>query len=490
MLAQLFYQKTMLLLTMFSQLIHNYLVHLGINNMKSIKFMEDSHKSCSKRNPISWIPTSYFAMGLPFIVLNMVTVLMFKGLGVEDKLITFWTSLILLPWTLKPLWSPFIELFKTRKFFVIATQLITGVTFGLVAFALQLPHFFSISIGLLAVIAFSGATHDIACDGVYMGELSTNDQSKYIGWQGAFYNIAKIVGTGGLLYLAGYLIEDYQAAGKGNLLEANQYSWMIIMLILCMVMVLLGIYHIFMLPTGGVAKQRAESSTSEVMKDLKEVLIEFFRKSHIAYYISFIILYRFAEGFVMKIVPLFLKADRSIGGLGLSEKEIGLYYGSYGAAAFVIGSLLAGYYISAKGLKNTLFSLCCIFNIPFVVYTLFAMFQPTNNILIAGGIIFEYFSYGFGFVGLTLFMMQQIAPGKHQMAHYAFASGIMNLGVMIPGMLSGWVCESLGVWFDKPGGYEPFFIFVLVATIPAFLITYFIPFKYNQDGSMIKGEKE
>ena len=453
--------------------------------------MDNSHsKGSNKKNPITWIPTSYFAMGLPFIVLNMVTVLMFKGLGVEDKLITFWTSLILLPWTLKPLWSPFIELFKTRKFFVILTQIITGITFGLVAFSLQLPHFFSISIGLLAIIAFSGATHDIACDGVYMGELSPADQSKYIGWQGAFYNIAKIVGTGGLLYLAGYLIEDFQKTGKGDAFAANQHAWMIIMAILCVVMVLLGIYHIFMLPTGGKAKEREKNSTREVMKDLGEVLLDFFRKSHIVYYICFIILYRFAEGFVMKIVPLFLKADRDLGGLGLSEKEIGLYYGSYGAAAFVIGSLLAGYYISAKGLKRTLFSLCCIFNIPFVVYTLFAIFQPTNGYLICSGIVFEYFSYGFGFVGLTLFMMQQIAPGKHQMAHYAFASGIMNLGVMIPGMLSGWVCETLGECFNKPSGYEPFFIFVLIATIPAFIMTYFIPFKYNQDGSLIKGEKE
>lgn len=445
-----------------------------------------------RRSPITWIPTAYFAMGLPFVFLNMVTVLMFKGLGVEDKLITFWTSLILLPWTLKPLWSPFLELFKTKKFFVIATQLITGITFGLVAFSLQLPHFFSIAIGLLAVIAFSGATHDIACDGVYMSELSTSDQAKYIGWQGAFYNIAKIVATGGLVYLAGYLIEMYSAGATDGVavLSANRKSWMIILAAMCVVMVVLGIYHMFMLPSGGSAAVQKKRSVHETATELVNVLLDFFSKRHIVYYIFFIILYRFAEGFVMKIVPLFLKAGRDMGGLGLSEKEIGLYYGTYGAAAFVLGSLLAGYYISARGLKKTLFSLCCIFNIPFMVYALFAAFQPENGILICSGIIFEYFGYGFGFVGLTLFMMQQVAPGKHQMAHYAFASGIMNLGVMISGMLSGWVCETLGEFFNKPGGYEPFFIFVLIATIPAFLITYFVPFKYKGDGSLIEGERE
>lgn len=446
-----------------------------------------------KRNPITWVPTAYFAMGLPFVVLNMVTVLMFKGLNVEDKLITFWTSLILLPWTLKPLWSPFLELFKTKKFFVIATQLITGITFGLVAFSLNLPHFFSIAIALLAIIAFSGATHDIVCDGVYMSELSTEEQAKYIGWQGAFYNIAKIIATGGLVYLAGYLIESYgggAGADAASVLSADQKAWMIIMAILCVVMVLLGIYHMFMLPSGSNNVKKEARSTKEVMSELGNVLLAFFKKHHIVYYLFFIILYRFAEGFVMKIVPLFLKASRDMGGLGLSEKEIGLYYGTYGAAAFVLGSLLAGYYIAARGLKKTLFSLCCIFNLPFVVYAFFAFFQPENGIVICSGIVFEYFGYGFGFVGLTLFMMQQVAPGKHQMAHYAFASGIMNLGVMIPGMLSGWVCELLGEWFNKPGGYEPFFIFVLIATIPAFLITYFVPFKYNADGTLIEGERE
>lgn len=446
------------------------------------------NSNTKRRSPITWVPSAYFAMGLPFVVLNMVTVLMFKGLEVDDKLITFWTSLILLPWTLKPLWSPFLELFKTKKFFVVATQLTTGIAFGLVALSLNLSSFFAISIALLAVIAFSGATHDIACDGVYMSELSNSEQAKYIGWQGAFYNIAKIVATGGLVYLAGYFIESYSEAG--SVLEANKKSWMTIMLILSAVMILLALYHIFALPSTKVVKNEGKRSGKEILSELYNVLSDFFRKTHIIYYICFIILYRFAEGFVMKIVPLFLKAARGAGGLGLSEKEIGLYYGTYGAAAFVLGSLLAGYYISAKGLKNTLFTLCCIFNLPFVVYAFLAFFQPESGLIICSGIVFEYFGYGFGFVGLTLFMMQQVAPGKHQMAHYAFASGIMNLGVMIPGMMSGWVCETLGEWFNRPGGYEPFFIFVLIATIPAFLITYFIPFKYNQDGTLIEGQRE
>ena len=431
--------------------------------------------SRKNHNPISWVPTVYFAMGLPFVVLNMVSVLMFKGLGIGDAQIALWTSLIMMPWTLKFLWSPFLEMFKTKKFFVVLTQMVTGAGFALVALALQLPLFFAICIALLAVIAFSGATHDVATDGVYMSELNKQDQAKYIGWQGAFYNIAKIVASGGLVWLAGALLVGFggvEGATEAVRHEATRHAWMTVMLILAAVMLLLGFYHIRMLPSGGAAASGTKSAR-ETWEQLVAVIKDFFLKKHIWYYIAFIILYRLAEGFVMKIVPLFLKAERSAGGLGLNEQQIGLYYGTYGAAAFVLGSLLAGYYISHRGLRRTLFSLCCIFNLPFVAYTLLAMYQPESGLLIGSAIVLEYFGYGFGFVGLTLFMMQQVAPGKHQMAHYAFASGIMNLGVMLPGTISGFVSDWLG--------YEAFFTFTLFATIPAFLITYFIPFTYADE---------
>lgn len=440
-----------------------------------------------KKSPITWIPTAYFAMGLPFVVLNMVAVLMYTDLGVDTETITFWTSLILMPWTFKFLWSPFMEIFGTKKAYVVATQIISGAAFGCVALALGLSHFFAVTIALLAVIAFSGATHDVACDGVYMGELSAAEQSKYIGWQGAFYNIAKIVGTGLLVYLAGMLFTAFGGSGSEATAAnyaANRNSWMVVMGIISAVMILIGVYHIFFLPSAPKSNApAARRSSREVMHELGSVLLQFFSKRYIWYYIAFIILYRFAEGFVVKIVPIFLKDSVGAGGLGLSNEQIGLYYGTCGAATFVLGSLLAGYYISARGLRKTLFSLALIFNLPFVVYTLFAIFQPTNGLLIATGIGLEYFGYGFGFVGLTLFMMQQVAPGKHQMAHYAFASGIMNFGVMLPGMLSGFVLKQLG-------GYENFFIFVLVATIVPLLITWFVPFKYNDDGTPIAGAVE
>ena len=418
--------------------------------------------------PLRWIPSLYFAMGLPFVVLNMVSAVLFKDLGISDAQIAFWTSLIMWPWTIKFLWSPFLEIFRTKKFFVVTTQLLSGVLFGVAALSLQLPLFFAVSVAVFAVVAFSGATHDIAADGVYMSELSPASQAKYIGWQGAFYNLAKLVATGGLVWFAGFLYEGFSAVGAATF-DAYVRSWTVVLAILCGLLVLLGVYHVRALPSGGSASEGR--SLRDGLSGLKEVVGAFFQKKHIWYYLGFIILYRLGEGFVMKIVPLFLKADTASGGLGLTNQQIGLYYGTFGAGAFLLGSLLAGYYIARRGLRRTLFTLCCIFNLPFGVYALLAWFQPQSMWLVGGGIVVEYFGYGFGFVGLTLFMMQQVAPGRHQMAHYAFASGIMNLSVMLTGAVSGYLSDALG--------YGMFFLAVMLATVPAFLVTWFVPFTYD-----------
>lgn len=422
-------------------------------------------------SPLGWVPSLYFAMGLPFVVLNMVSAVMFKDLGIPDAQIAFWTSLIMWPWTIKFLWSPFLEIFRTKKFFVVSTQLVSGVMFGLAALALHLPSFFAVTVAIFAVIAFSGATHDIAADGVYMSELSQADQAKYIGWQGAFYNLAKLVATGGLVWFAGWLYERFDD-GRMAAFDAFVQSWTVVLAILCVLLVLLGLYHARRLPSDG-ASAGGHHTLREGMDGLREVIAAFFTKKHIGLYILFIILYRLGEGFVMKIVPLFLKADVSVGGLGLTNQQIGLYYGTFGAGAFLLGSLLAGYYIAARGLRRTLFTLVCIFNLPFLVYALLAAFQPQSMWLVGGGIVLEYFGYGFGFVGLTLFMMQQVAPGKHQMAHYAFASGIMNLSVMLTGAVSGFLSDLCG--------YKLFFLLVMVATVPVFVMTRFLPFTYPDE---------
>ncbi len=422
--------------------------------------------AAGKTSPLAWVPSVYFAMGLPFVALNLVAVIMFNNLGVDKAQIAFWTSLLTLPYTLKFLWSPLLEIYWTKKNFVVATQAISGFCFALIAFLLPLPDFFNYTIAVMAVIALSGATHDIATDGIYLTALDKKTQSTYIGWQGAFYNLAKVLANGGLVWLAGVLMNHYKAT---NPERAPFYAWMIIMGILGALLVGVAIYHYFVLPTGSRTAD-APRGTSEAMKSMVAVLTDFFRKRFIWYYILFIVCYRLTEGFAMKMVPIFLQAPLAEGGLALSNEEMGTIYGVFGTVAFIIGSILGGYYIARFGLKKVLFSLVCIFNVPFVIYFLFSVFIPQNLWVIGTGLVAEYFCYGFGFVGLTLFMMQQVAPGKHSMAHYAFASAIMNLGVMLPGMISGWICERTG--------YELFFIIALVMAVPAFVLTWFVPFTH------------
>lgn len=416
--------------------------------------------SNKKPNPLSWVPTVYFAMGLPYIMLSLVSVVVFKDLGISNESIAFWTSWLILPWSLKPIFSLIMETYGTKKYYVVISEMVSALMFGLIVFALPLPNFFSITLAVMGVIAISGSTHDIAGDGIYLDELSTEIQSKYSGWQGAFYNLAKVLANGGLVFLAGWL------SHKMGVID----SWRVIMGIIAIILLVLSLYHIKVLPTGKKPDQNV--SFEKRLQSLWEVVVSFFKKKYIWIYLLFIVLYRFAEGLAMKIAPLLLKSTVAEGGLGLSNEQYGLIYGTFGTIAFIVGSILGGYYISHFGIKKVLFSLACIFNIPFVVYLLFAMFQPQSSLVISVGIVFEYFSYGFGFVGLMVFMMQQVAPGKYQMAHYAFATSIMNLSVMIPGMMSGFLSETLG--------YKNFFIVVMIATIPAIIMAWMVPFKSKE----------
>jgi PAT family beta-lactamase induction signal transducer AmpG len=412
----------------------------------------------NKRHPAFWIPSVYFAMGLPFALVSMASVLMYEDLGVCDARITFWTALITLPWTFKPFWSPLLEMFKTKKHFVLITQWITGISLMFVAFSLHLPAFFQYSIAFFAILAFSGATHDIATDGVYINALSSEDQAKYIGWQGAAYNIAKFLSMSGFAYLAGELSKTMGPAT----------AWMWAMAACGGLMIVLGFYHLRMLPSGGSADHQV-STLKEGFATLFEVIRTFFQKKFIIWHIVFIVLYRFAEGLALKIVPLFLKAPIEEGGLGFDTSTVASVYGA-GSISFVAGSLLGGYFISKLGLKRSLMYLALAFNIPFVCYFLLSLFRPDNISWVYASVLTEWFGYGFGFVGLILFMMQQIAPGKYKMAHYAFASGLMNLGIIPSGMFSGQMSDWLG--------YKVFFIWVLIATIPALLAAKFVPFVY------------
>lgn len=421
-----------------------------------------------KGSPLKWVPSVYFSMGLPYITISLVSVLIFQDLGFSKDAIAYWTSLLVLPWSLKPIFSLLMELFGTKRSYVVLTEGITALMFGLLAvtllpqLGLDLGHWFYVAVALMGVMAVSGSMHDIAGDGIYMQELTSSEQGQWSGWQGAFYNLAKILSNGGLVFLAGYL-------GKSLGLQT---AWLIIMAISGGLMLGLAIYHWLTLPKE--AERVGEAKTfNEAMAELGEVVVSFFKKPYIFLYLAFIFVYRFAEGLAMKMAPIFLKDATEMGGIGLSNQDYGLIYGTAGTVAFILGSILSGYFIGHFGLKRVLSTLVIIFNATFGVYLLFAIYQPTDLWWIASGIVFEYFCYGFGFVGVMLFMMQQIAPGKYQMAHYAFANSLMNLSVMVPGMLSGWLCNKLG--------YETFFLVALLSALPVVLMSFFLPFAHKHE---------
>lgn len=398
-------------------------------------------------------------MGLPNLVLGgTVASLLYKSMGFSDTQIAFWTGIIILPWSFKPLWGPFMELYKTKRFYIYMSQMVCGFLFLLCLLSMYTQAFFGISVVLFLIIAFFGATQDIAADGLYLRELSPTLQARYVGWQGTFYNFAKLFSNGGMVFLAGVLIP---AIGNTN-------AWSVVLAVYAAVMFLLGLYNRRALPATEAEKKGG--SPAEVWATLKDVLISFFQKKYIWAGILFIMLYRFAEGQAIKIMPLFMKAAREEGGLGLPESTLGLLTGIYGTIAFVLGSLAAGYFVSNKGLnRKTLLLLCACFNLPFAAYAYLAMTQTDSLLVIGTAITIEHFGYGFGFIGIILFIMQQIAPGKYQMAHYAFGSALTYLGYTIASMVSGVISDYLG--------YKEFFIWVLLATIPAFLVTWLVPLK-------------
>lgn len=408
-------------------------------------------ENTAPRHPMRWVPTLYLAEGLPFYAVALVASLMYKSMGVANDDIAYWTGLITLAWVFKSLWSPFLEAASSKKFLVVMFQLIGGVCLGLVALSLQLPMYFAISIALLGLVAIAAATHDIAADGLYIASLSNKQQAAYAGWQGAFFNAGKFISLGGLVVLAGHLEKTMPPA----------QAWAIIFGILGSMMIVLALYHSWALP--GTKNTNTDASMRSVFLTLKDVIISFFQKPGIWLAILFILLFRVGEGQIQTIGPLFLREAKNLGGLGLSTAEVGIVYGTAGTIAFLGGSVLGGYFASWLGLKRALPWLILAMNVPNLVFFFLSTSLPENLAIVATALSFEMFGYGFGFVGLILFMMQVIAVGKYQTAHYALATGVMQLGLVVPKMVSGSIQMSLG--------YKNFFIWVLISAIPVLLMS-------------------
>jgi len=418
--------------------------------------------TATKGSPIRWVPSLYLAQGLPFFAVNVIAQQMLISMQVPNEQITRWLGVLSLAWGIKWLWSPFLELAPSKKSVVIVFQLLGAGGLALTAIALHLPAFFVIAIAALSLVSLASATHDVASDGLYIASLDNKAQAEYAGWQGAFFNVARFVSAGGLLILAGSLEKSIGVPA----------AWTAIFLMLAAAMVVLGLYNAWSLPgTRNVASEAG--SAADVSRTLWHVIQDFLRKPGIWLAILFIILFRASEGQIQTIGPIFLRAARDVGGLGLSTDQVGWAYGTAGTIAFIGGSIVGGYFAAWLGLKRAMVWLILAMNLPSIAFVFLSTAMPTNFGVIAAALSLEMFGYGFGFVGVILYLMQVVSVGRYQTAHYAIGSGVMGLGMSLFRTISGDIQVALG--------YQHFFIWGLLCAVPVLILSRFVPLEAPAD---------
>jgi len=420
--------------------------------------------------PWRWIPTLYFGQGIPYVVVMTLSVVMYKNLKVSNTEIALYTSWLYLPWVIKPLWSPLVDMFRTKRFWIVSLQLGVGAALAMVALTLPTSEFFRLTLAVFWLMAFSSATHDIAADGFYLLSMPRHQQAAFVGVRSTFYRLAMIAGQGGLVYLAGHL-----QTTLGNVVQA----WAYVFSLLAVFFVLIGLYHLWALPRPAV--DQAVRTGHGLVAEFFEIFGAFFKKPGILTVLGFLLLYRFAESQLLKLVTPFLLDPRDVGGLGMTTKEVGVVYGTAGVIALTLGGLLGGYVISRFGLKRMLWPMLITMNVPNLVYVALGLFQPTNPVVVTAGLVIEQFGYGFGFTAYMVYMMM-IAEGRHKTAHYALCTGFMALGMMLPGMAAGWIQDHLG--------YPKFFVWVCIATIPSFVATALIKVEPGFGKKAVRAEEE
>jgi MFS transporter, PAT family, beta-lactamase induction signal transducer AmpG len=423
------------------------------------------------RNPWAWIPTLYFAEGLPYVFVMTVSVIMYKRLEISNTDIALYTSWLYLPWVIKPLWSPIVDILKTKRYWIVVMQLLIGAALAGIAFTLPASKFFQYTIAFFWLMAFSSATHDIAADGFYMLGLSKHDQAFFVGIRNTFYRFAMLAGQGPLVILAGQM---EKMAG-----DDNQWAWSITFFVFTALFLAFFIWHMFILPYPVSDVKRESKSVKQVIADFVETFVTFFKKEGIVLSIVFILIFRLGEAQLVKLATPFLLDDPEVGGLGLTTSNIGFVYGTAGMIALTLGGILGGIVVSRGGLKYWMLPMVFAMNLPNLMFVLLAFVQPESLWIITGSVVIEQFGYGFGFTAFMLYMIY-VSDGEHKTAHYALCTGFMALGMMLPGMISGWIQEMIG--------YQYFFIWVMICTIPGFIIINYL--RYDPKFGMKNGKEK
>ncbi len=407
--------------------------------------------------PWAWVPTLYFAQGLPYVAVMTVSVIMYKKLGISNTDIALYTSWLYLPWVIKPLWSPFVDLLKTKRWWVLAMQLLVGAGLAGVAFTLPADNFFRWSLAMFWLVAFSSATHDIAADGFYMLALDTRQQAWYVGIRSTFYRIATIAGQGLLVVLAGEL---EQRTGKIAL------SWSLTFYVLAGLFIACCLYHCVSLPRP--ASDRAvggEDKAGHILQGFLATFVSFFRKKHAGAAILFMLLYRLPEAQLVKLINPFLLDPVERGGLGLTTAQVGWVYGTVGIIGLTAGGIIGGWCAARGGLRRWLWPMAWSLSLTCLTFVYLGYCQPQDLFVINLCVFVEQFGYGFGFTAYMLFLIYY-AEGEHQTAHYAICTGFMALGMMLPGMAAGWLQEQMG--------YEWFFVWVMLCCVATIAVCAFV----------------
>jgi PAT family beta-lactamase induction signal transducer AmpG len=402
------------------------------------------------KSPWLWVPSLYFGQAIPYVVVMMLAGVMYKDVGISNGDIALYTSWLYLPWVIKPFWAPLVDMFRTKRWWIVGLQLVIGAALALVALTTHLPNFFQMSLAVLWLMAFSSATHDVAADGFYMLGLRQQQQAAFVGVRSTFYRLAMIAGQGAMVYLAGQLSKS-----SGDV----RYAWSVVFLVMAAFFLALFVYHLLILPRP--ASDGAVVESGNHLRDYFATIGAFFGKQDIWLILGFVLTFRLGEAQLIKLVTPFLMDPVVKGGLGLTTSQVGLAYGTVGVSALTAGGLLGGYLISRLGLKRCLWLMVFAVHVPDAVFVYLASAMPSNLMLISACLALEQFGYGFGFTALMLYMIM-VADGPHKTAHYAICTGLMALGMMLPGMVSGKIQEYLG--------YQHFFIWVCLATLPAFVM--------------------
>jgi len=410
-----------------------------------------------KISPWAWIPTLYFAEGLPYVAVMTISVIMYKKLNISNTDIALYTSWLYLPWVIKPFWSPFVDLLKTKRWWIVTMQLLVGAGLAGIAFTIPMSNFFQITLAVFWLVAFSSATHDIAADGFYMLALDVSEQALYVGIRSTFYRIATIFGQGVLIVLAGGL-ENW----TGNI----PFAWSITFYILSGLFIAFCLYHKFILPTPKTDKSTVtDVSASNIFKEFLATFITFFQKKQAGVAILFMLLYRLPEAQLVKLINPFLLDPLEKGGLGLSTAEVGIVYGTVGILGLTIGGIIGGICASKGGLQRWLWPMAWSISLTCLTFVYLGYFQPQSLIIINICVFIEQFGYGFGFTAYMLFLIYY-SEGEHKTAHYAICTGFMALGMMLPGMAAGWLQDHIG--------YENFFVWVMICCAATIAVCAFV----------------